>query len=154
MRNLLPVAVFMASLALGPTAFAHGPAGGHHQNPTPQTTDEGEPVSGMVAVLFADNSTAFRPTPEQAEILVDAKNAAMVTINGRTSTTKASQRDETLALARAVSARAWLVEKGVSPLKIMINYASATDYAADNTTLEGRKLNQRVEVEVFFIPKQ
>lgn len=155
MRNLLPFLVFMASMALGQTAFAHGPAGHHqtHQNPAPRTFAEGEPVSGMVSVLFADNSTAFRPTPEQAEMLVDAKDAAMVTINGRTSTNKASLRDEALALARAVSARAWLVERGVSPLKIMINYASATDYAADNTTLEGRKLNQRVEVEVFFIPR-
>lgn len=148
--RLLPFILFMASMALVPTAFAHGPSG--HQREA-RTVAQGEPVSGMVSVLFADNSTAFRPTPEQAEMLADAKDAAMVTINGRTSTNKPSQRDEGLALARAVAARAWLVERGVSPLKIMLNYASATDYAADNTTTEGRKLNQRVEVEVFFIPR-
>lgn len=111
----------------------------------------GEPISEMVAVLFADNSMVFRPTPEQINMLANAEAAAMVTISGRTSTKKPSQRDEGLALARAVAARAWLVERGVSPLKIMLNYASAMDFTADNTTTDGRKLNQRVEVELFFI---
>ncbi len=77
----------------------------------------------------------------------------MVTISGRTSTNKASAKDEALALARAVSARAWLVARGVSPLKIMINYVSAADYAADNSTPEGRYINQRVDVELFYVPR-
>jgi hypothetical protein len=59
--------------------------------------------------------------------------------------------DEALALGRAVSAHSWLVKHGVSPLKIMINYVSAADFVADNSTPEGRRENQRVEIEVIYV---
>jgi len=55
-------------------------------------------------------------------------------------------------LARAVSARDYLVAQGVSPLKIMINYVSAADFVADNGTPEGRYLNQRVDIQMIYVP--
>ena len=137
--------LFLASMTISQTAFAKGP--------TAQTFSYGEPISTMISVSFADNSATFRPADSQLELLHNLQDAAMVTINGRTSTKKASTKDEALALARAVSTRAWLVARGVSPLKIMINYASAADYAADNSTQEGRYINQRVDVEVIYVPK-
>lgn len=57
-----------------------------------------------------------------------------------------------LALRRALSARSYLVARGVSPLKIMVNFASAADFVADNSTAEGRRENQRVEIGVVYIP--
>ncbi|WP_242468398.1 OmpA family protein [Burkholderia plantarii] len=60
--------------------------------------------------------------------------------------------DEALALRRALSARSYLVARGVSPLKIMVNFASAADFVADNSTAEGRRENQRVDIEVVYIP--
>ena len=145
MPKSLFTVLFLASLTLSQAAFAKGPVA--------QAVSYGEPISTMVSVSFADNSAAFRPTASQLELLHDLQDAAMVTINGRTSTNKASAKDEALALARAVSARAWLVARGVSPLKIMINYVSAADYAADNSTPEGRYINQRVDVELFYVPR-
>jgi outer membrane protein OmpA-like peptidoglycan-associated protein len=111
-----------------------------------------EPVFAMVSVSFPTNSSVFRPSPEQAALLADVDRAAMITVNGRTSTNTPSVRDELLAHERAVAARAWLVARGVSPLKIMINYASAADFKADNSTPEGRYQNQRVDIEIYYVP--
>lgn len=79
-------------------------------------------------------------------------NTAIIYISGRTSTLRPSAADEALALRRALSARSYLVARGVSPLKIMVNFASAADFVADNSTAEGRRENQRVDIEVVYIP--
>jgi outer membrane protein OmpA-like peptidoglycan-associated protein len=116
------------------------------------SNDYREPVSSTVSVSFSDSSSTFRPGPTNAVLLEAARDASLVTINGRTSTTRPSKRDERLALARAVSARDYLVAQGVSPLKIMINYVSAADFVADNGTPEGRYLNQRVDIQMIYVP--
>ncbi len=109
------------------------------------------PISAAVFVSFADSSAVFKPDADQAARLADAKGAALVTIRGRTSTDKPSAKDESLALARALSARSYLLARGVSPLKVVVNFASAADFIADNSTPEGRHENQRVEVEMVFV---
>lgn len=116
------------------------------------SNDYREPVSSSVSVSFANSSTTFQPGPTNAVLLEAAREASMITINGRTSTIRPSKRDERLALARAVSARDYLVSHGVSPLKIMINYVSAGDFVADNGTPEGRYLNQRVDIQMIYVP--
>lgn len=113
---------------------------------------QGTPISTAIMVSFPDGSAAFKPDDSQAEILAAAKDAAAIYIRGRTSTDRASKQDEALALARAISARNYLIARGVSPLKISINYASAMDFIASNQTREGRMLNQRVEVELVHVP--
>ena len=112
---------------------------------------QGAPVSTTVFVSFANGSTSFRPAPASAETLLNARDAAMVTIRGRTSTNMPTGRDEALALARAAAARTYLIQQGVSPLKIMVNYASAADFIADNTTAAGRQQNQRVEIDIIHV---
>lgn len=112
----------------------------------------GQPVLTAVSVSFGDGSTAFRPDESTAAMLEDAHRASIIYVSGRTSTPKASASDEGLALRRALSARQYLVSRGVSPLKIMVNFASATDFIADNSTAEGRRENQRVDVEVIYVP--
>lgn len=109
------------------------------------------PISSSVLVSFADSSAAFKPSADQVAHLADAKGAALVTIRGRTSTNKPSAKDESLALSRALAARSYLIARGVSPLKIVVNFASGADYVADNSTPEGRYENQRVEVEMVFV---
>lgn len=113
----------------------------------------GAPVSSLVRVSFADSSTRFQPPSDVVDVLADAKDAALIYVSGRTSTAKPSPRDEALAFARAASARAYLIERGVSPLKIMVNYVSAADYIEDNSTPTGRHANQRVDIELIFIPR-
>ena len=110
------------------------------------------PISSMVMVSFPDSSTTFQPPVDVAAVLDDARTASMIYINGRTSTNRPSARDEALALKRALSARKYLVDRGVSPLKVMVNFASAADYATENITPEGRYQNQRVEIELVYVP--
>lgn len=112
----------------------------------------GEPVLTAVSVSFSDSSTTFRPDASTVEVLSDAKRAAIIYVSGRTSTLRASAADEALALRRALSARQYLIARGVSPLKIMVNFASASDFVADNSTPEGRHQNQRVDIEAVYVP--
>ena len=140
MRKLIKLVCLFVSITAALPALARDP--GHAF---------GNPLAAMVAVTFPDRSTTFNPSPSQVATLGDFADASMVTISGRTSTYKPSAIDELLALKRAASARAWLIARGVSPLKIFINYVSAADYAVDNSTPEGRLQNQRVDIEVFYV---
>jgi hypothetical protein len=141
MRTALSLASLFAFLALPHCAHA-------------QTEWDASPVSTTVYVNFGYASARFQPTEAGAATLADAADAALVTIRGRTSTDKATNRDESLALARAIAARAYLIAHGVSPLKITINYVSAADFTADNATEEGRQLNQRVEIDIIHVSQQ
>lgn len=115
------------------------------------TTDPyGAPISESVFVSFPESSALFRPTAAQQESLAASPNAVQISLRGRTSTEKPSARDEALALARALAARRYLIARGVSPLRISINFVSATDFVADNSTPEGRLANQRVEIDMVF----
>lgn len=109
------------------------------------------PISSMVMVSFPDSSTTFQPPVDVAAVLDDARTASMIYINGRTSTNRPSARDEALALKRALSARKSLVDRRVA-LKVMVNFASAADYVTENITPEGRYQNQRVEIELVYVP--
>lgn len=112
----------------------------------------GIPISTTVYASFPDNSAIFRPASDDLPALMSAREAALVAIRARTSLGKFSAKDEALALARATAARAYLIARGVSPLKITLNYASAADFAADNSTPEGRMQNQRVEIDIIHVP--
>ncbi|WP_455708812.1 OmpA family protein [Burkholderia seminalis] len=123
MRKPVLLALSLAFLVSAQSALAAGDAGNF-----------GTPIKSGVSVSFPDSSATFQPTPEALELLADARNAAIIYISGRTSTLRPSAADEALALRRALSARSYLVARGVSPLKIMVNFASAADFVADNST--------------------
>ncbi|MCA2452748.1 OmpA family protein [Vibrio alginolyticus] len=139
-------------LALSCLAFTVSAMSGTNDYSNYNDNNAREVVSRTVSVSFLESSTRFRPGPVARVMLETAGDASMITINGRTSTNKPSKRDENLALARAVSARNYLVAQGVSPLKIMINYVSADDYLTENWTPEGRRINQRVDIEMIYVP--
>lgn len=110
------------------------------------------PISEKISISFGESGIRFRPTPDQRKILELAQISSMIIIKGRTSTRQFSKKDERLALARASAARDYFIRQGVSPLKIYINYVSAMDYIADTYTREGRLANQRVDIEMIYMP--
>ena len=144
MRKVVSLAFILAALPLSQTALADAPSDSF--------SSFGTPISASVIVSFPDSSATFKPDAAQTTHLADAKGAALVTIRGRTSTNRPSAQDESLALARAISARTYLIAHGVSPLKITLNYASAADFIADNSTPAGRLQNQRVEIDIVHVP--
>lgn len=109
-------------------------------------------MASSISVPFSKGSNKFRPNEEAVSWLMDTRDAALITIRGRTSTTKATPHDEALALARALAARAYLIRFGVNPQKINVNFVSGEDFIADNSTQEGRAQNQRVDIEAVFVP--
>ena len=137
---------FFLAFSLASMIFAQGAMA------TDYGSAAGTPISSMVMVSFPDSSTTFQPPADVAAVLADARAASMIYVNGRTSTNRPSARDEILALKRALSARKYLVDRGVSPLKVMVNFASAADYITENITPEGRYQNQRVEIELIYVP--
>ena len=137
---------FFLAFSLASMIFAQGAMA------TDYGSAAGTPISSMVMVSFPDSSTTFQPPVDVAAVLDDARTASMIYINGRTSTNRPSARDEALALKRALSARKYLVDRGVSPLKVMVNFASAADYITENITPERRYQNQRVEIELVYVP--
>lgn len=101
---------------------------------------------------FPSSGTTFAPSVLMQLRLEDARNAALVVINGRTSTARNSAADEILALKRALSARKYIIENyGVSPLKIQLNFVSASDFITENYSDRGRLENQRVEIVMHFV---
>jgi len=107
-------------------------------------------TSQTVSVHFPFNGTKFKPTTDQTRTLLPLlTNAKRIVLRGRTDGQHASAADEHVALNRALSAQRYLVNQGVSPLIISVNYLSAGDYVADNNSVAGRALNRRVDIEVF-----
>jgi outer membrane protein OmpA-like peptidoglycan-associated protein len=62
----------------------------------------------------------------------------------------AGPNDARIALGRALSARNYLIEHGVSPDKITVDSQADGDFIAPNDTKAGRALNRRVEIELLI----
>jgi outer membrane protein OmpA-like peptidoglycan-associated protein len=107
-------------------------------------------TSQTVSVQFPFKGTKFNPTTEQSTTLLPILSSAKrIVVRGRTDGQHSSAADEQVALNRALSAQRYLVNNGLSPLIISVNYLSAGDYVADNISAVGRSKNRRVEIEVF-----
>lgn len=105
-------------------------------------------AAAIVKVSFPTGSTAFNPSPEVAEVLIASGKAAdRVNVRGRTDSRIAGSLDAKIALGRAMAARKFLVDHGVSADKIRVFSQADGDFAAPNVTKEGRALNRRVEIE-------
>jgi outer membrane protein OmpA-like peptidoglycan-associated protein len=92
--------------------------------------------------------TAFAPTAVlEGELLKAAAAAKSISIRGRTDATVADEVETSIALARAVHARQFLVANGVDAAKIKTWYRAAGGFVVDNSSPEGRAVNRRVEIE-------
>lgn len=104
-----------------------------------------EPGSKIVVQGIAGKSQFLPDRQTQSALLAAAAESDHIEIRGRTDASTFSPRAKTLAIDRAVRAKAFLVAHGIAPEKIRITYQSYGDFIADNLTLEGRAQNRRVE---------
>ena len=103
----------------------------------------------MLRVNFGLNSTKFTPSDEAGAALVAAgKRASQVTIYGHADNTGTAERNRTVAMARANSAKKYMVANGISAAKIIVISRGATEPVADNETESGRAKNRHVDVEL------
>ena len=107
----------------------------------------------MLQVTFPVRGTEFKPREDLARILVPAAKAAYaINLKGRTDARVAGLDDASIALERELSARKYLVDRGVKAEKIRVSSLAEGDFVAPHWTKEGRARNRRVEVELLARP--
>lgn len=94
--------------------------------------------------------TDFKPSSALEEQLLNAARAAKhIEIRGRTDAQYENPADRAVALQRALRARGFLISNGIEPSKIRWMSMASGGHVADNSTIEGRAMNRRVEIETM-----
>ena len=98
---------------------------------------------------FPSGSSTLTPEllglmPVAAGILARNPDLGMV-IEGHTDSAGSDGTNLQLSVARAESARAWLIEAGIAPTRVIAVGYGETEPISDNSTAEGRAANRRIE---------
>jgi outer membrane protein OmpA-like peptidoglycan-associated protein len=120
-----------------------GPAGALPQGSAQQ-------ANSVFTVRFDFGSTrVVIPADIAAALIEDAKAAPQVLLRGRTDGTKDVPAEGRIARDRAAAVRDYLVAAGVDPARIRVTYQPAGDHVSENDSAGGRRLNRRVEIELY-----
>lgn len=104
-----------------------------------------------IIIHFDYNSTKLTLSDfDQKNLMAQAGLASRIDIRGRTDGQQPTTANQKIALGRATVVRDYLITQGISPQKITINYLAVGDHLADNDREEGRAVNRRAEIELFF----
>jgi outer membrane protein OmpA-like peptidoglycan-associated protein len=107
-------------------------------------------ANSVYAVRFEFGSTRLVvPADISAPLIEDARTAPLVLLRGRTDGPVDSPAESRIARERAAAVRDYLVSAGVDAAHIRATYQPAGDHAADNSSPAGRRMNRRVEIEVY-----
>lgn len=90
----------------------------------------------------------LRPILDRFAATLNQNPVTTVTIIGHTDSTGTDAINNPLSLNRAASTRDYLVARGVATNRIVINGRGSHEPIADNSTVEGRAKNRRVEIFV------
>jgi len=109
------------------------------------------PAFNVVWTLhFAFDSSNIEATTDEVSRLVEAaRAAAYVVVKGRTDGNVETPGESTIARRRMDAMYDVLLKGGVDPRRIALQYQPVGDRIADNTTVEGRAANRRVEIELY-----
>lgn len=106
--------------------------------------------NSVYTVRFEFGSTrVVIPAEVSSALIEDAKVAPLVMLRGRTDGTSDVPVESRIARDRAAAVRNHLVASGVDPARIRATYQPVGDPVADNTSVGGRSLNRRVEIEMY-----
>lgn len=107
-------------------------------------------ANSIYAIRFDFGSARlFVPADIAAPLIEDARSAPLVLLRGRTDGSVDSPAESRIARERAAAVRDYLVSAGVDAAHIRATYQPAGDHAADNSSPAGRRMNRRVEIEVY-----
>lgn len=93
-------------------------------------------------------------TAMAGELLRQAREAKWVVVRGRTDGSSDAPSETKMARERANVVEAYLLAGGVQASHIRTTYQPIGDHVADNSGPEGRRMNRRVEVELYAIKPQ
>jgi len=106
----------------------------------------------VYSILFAFGDTRVAlPQGEASRLVEEARASAWVVLRGRTDGSAESRAESRVARERSEAVRAYLVQAGVDPTRIRATWQPVGDNAADNASDGGRKLNRRVEIELYRV---
>lgn len=106
--------------------------------------------NSVYSVRFELGSTrVVIPAEVSSALIGDAKAVPLVMLRGRTDGTSDVPVESRIARDRAAAVRDYLVAAGVDPARIRATYQPVGDPVPDNTSVGGRSLNRRVEIELY-----
>jgi outer membrane protein OmpA-like peptidoglycan-associated protein len=97
---------------------------------------------------FGDTRLVLRQ-PDATRLVEEARTSAWIVLRGRTDGVADSAAESRVARERSEAVRAYLVEAGVDPGRIRATWQPVGDHVADNAMPAGRRLNRRVEIELY-----
>ena len=117
---------------------------------------EVEMANSVYTVLFGFGSAQVSvPSAEASALTEHARSASLVMLRARTDGQVDAPAESRIARDRALAVRTYLVQSGVDPTRIRMTWQPVGDTVSDNTTVSGRALNRRVEIELYrFAPQR
>ena len=120
------------------------------QEVAPSLFPAGQATLVLNGVYFAsdrsDLSDASKGVLDGVAVQLQAYGDVRVEVAGHTDSTNTEQYNQKLSERRAESVRAYLESRGVAPDRMTANGYGEAVPIADNTTVEGRTINRRVEL--------
>lgn len=108
-------------------------------------------------LYFKADSSSFKddsyPVLNEIYEFLNSNKEIIIEIGGHTNNTPPDDYCDKLSLNRAKSVTNYLVEKGISSNRILYRGYGKRNPIAPNSTPEGRKKNQRVEIKIISIKK-
>jgi len=150
LRRVFAVFAVGAS-ALVPVAFAQPDTEGLPQVGMENPKDEPGDLVLRLGFTFARADipeTVRMRLDEVAALLTGERAAGKVDIAGHTDSVGDDRYNQYLSEQRAASVKAYLVTKGVEEGRVRIAGYGESKPRASNDTIEGRRLNRRVEIRV------
>ncbi|MCX2865359.1 OmpA family protein [Paucibacter sp. PLA-PC-4] len=119
-------------------------------SPEARPNAEASAANAVAIVHFEYGSTRVDiPASTASALLKEAKGAPLILLRGRTDGQGDVAAESRIARARAAAVADYLVAAGVSPSQIRATYQPTGDHLADNQSAQGRRLNRRVEIEIY-----
>ncbi|PLY12879.1 MAG: hypothetical protein C0631_15590 [Sedimenticola sp.] len=104
-------------------------------------------------ITFDTNRTevkqAFYPVLDSVGIVLEKFNRSNIEVAGHTDSTGSREYNQQLSEKRASSVARYLESQRVDPRRIFTQGYGETSPVADNTTVSGRSINRRVEIQIL-----
>lgn len=114
---------------------------------------EGIKVTFDSGLLFDVDKATLRPASQdqlsKLAVILNKYPDTNILLEGHTDSTGTAEHNLELSKLRAESVASYLTNIGVNPARFTIMGYGKTQPIADNTTLEGRQSNRRVEVAIY-----
>ncbi len=103
-------------------------------------------------ITFETNSADLRPgffgVLDSVALVAQKYDKTVVEVAGHTDSTGSAQYNQALSERRAATVATYIVNRGIDQQRLLAYGRGLTQPIADNSTLEGRALNRRVEIRL------